>query len=157
MISNDDNNDDDDDDDDNDDDDHSDDDYNCYCMLRVPVNEICSSQMNPFLIVHSKSLKSPYVPWGYCLAITTHSPSPVGCPLCQCGLVSGFPVTHVQLFFSEDLFDKPMNHSSAAVLERFWISSFTNSHLRSVSKVTRCPPSSMHCLWPSNQEVMLSL
>ena len=64
MISNDDNNDDDDDDDDNDndDDDHSDDDYNCYCMLRVPVNEICSSQMNPFLIVHFKSLKSPHVP-----------------------------------------------------------------------------------------------
>ena len=43
-------------------DDHSDDDYNCYCMLRVPVNEICSSQMNPFLIVHFKSLKSPHVP-----------------------------------------------------------------------------------------------
>ena len=57
MISNDDN-----DDDDDDDDDDSDDDYNFYCMLRVPVNEICSSQMNPFLIVHSKSLKSPYVP-----------------------------------------------------------------------------------------------
>ena len=58
MISNDDN----DDDDDDDDDDDSDDDYNCYCMLRVPVNEICSSQMNPFVVVHFRSLKSPYVP-----------------------------------------------------------------------------------------------
>ena len=56
MISNDDN-----DDDDDDDDDDSDDDYNCYCMLRVPVNEICSSQMNLLVVVHFRSLKSPYV------------------------------------------------------------------------------------------------
>ena len=47
--------------DDDDGDDDDDDDHNCYCILRVPVNEICSSQMNPFLVVHFKSLKCPRV------------------------------------------------------------------------------------------------